>query len=55
MANELVAMLEKKFASIDFAKARSDVQPFLKPERVRDLDEWSSELFSALVENLSPE
>lgn len=53
--NSVVAMLKKKFSSIDFAKARSDVRPFLKPDRVRDLDEWSAELFSALAENLSPE
>ena len=53
--NLVVAMLEKKFSSIDFAKARSDVRPFLKPDRVRDLDEWSAELFSALAKNLSPE
>ena len=50
--NSVVAMLKKKFASIDFAKARSDVRTFLKPDRVRDLAEWSAELFSALAENL---
>jgi len=53
--SSLVTMLEKKFSSVDFAQARSDVRPFLKPDRVRDLDEWSAELFSALAENLSPE
>jgi len=35
------------------AKAKTDVRPFLKPARARDLDEWSAELFSALAENLS--
>jgi predicted nucleotidyltransferase component of viral defense system len=51
----VVSMLQQKFSSVDFEKARNDVRPFLKPEKIRDLNEWSVELFSALAEKVLAE
>jgi len=50
--DHLVQLLKMKFTSVDFEKAKSDVRPFLKTEKVRDLTEWSSELFSAFAEKI---
>jgi predicted nucleotidyltransferase component of viral defense system len=51
----VITLLKNRFASIDFEKAKSDVRPFLKPERHLDLEEWSVDLFSALAQSLSGE
>jgi predicted nucleotidyltransferase component of viral defense system len=49
------SLLHEKFASVDFAKARQDVIPFLKPDKILAVEEWSAELFGALIENLQCE
>ena len=49
----VITLLKNRFANIDFEKAKSDVRPFVKPERQLDLEEWSVDLFSALAQNLS--
>ncbi len=52
---KLIALLKQKFATVDFEKGKDDVRPFLKPEKSRDLKEWSVELFSALAEKIQGE
>jgi predicted nucleotidyltransferase component of viral defense system len=49
---DLITLLCNKFEVVDFNKAKEDVSPFLKPEQRRDLMNWGSELFSALVQGL---
>jgi len=53
--DKLVALLQEKFATVDFAKAKSDVLPFISKEKVRDLDGWGPELFSAMAAELVAE
>lgn len=48
----MIQLLKDKFKTVDFKKAKDDVAPFLKTEQRRDLNNWSPELFSALIENL---
>ncbi len=48
----LVKMLENKFSTVDFKKARQDVLPFLKDNAMFSPDDWSVELFVALINEL---
>jgi predicted nucleotidyltransferase component of viral defense system len=48
----LISLLTKKFAVVDFEKAKNDVIPFIRPEREADLAEWSCELFSAMAKDI---
>ncbi|MBW2735279.1 MAG: nucleotidyl transferase AbiEii/AbiGii toxin family protein [Deltaproteobacteria bacterium] len=48
----LVQMLERKFLSVDFDKARDDVRPLIKANEVDSLDDWGAELFVALAHEL---
>jgi predicted nucleotidyltransferase component of viral defense system len=44
--------LSKKIESLDWSKAKSDVERFIKPEEVKSLDLWSVDLFLSRVEQL---
>lgn len=48
----LIEILQDKFKSVDFKRAKEDVAPFLKPVQRRDLDNWSADLFSSLAEGV---
>jgi predicted nucleotidyltransferase component of viral defense system len=48
----LLKMLKTKFMSVDFRKAAADVRPFLHVADQSQIDEWSSELFCALIDTL---
>ena len=50
---ELVNLLKRKFATVDFGKARSDVRPFLRAAKIPALAEWGPELFGAMAEGLT--
>lgn len=45
-------MLHEKFASLDIAKARADVAPFLAPRERAGLELWSNEYFEKTIEKL---
>lgn len=49
---QLLQLLKVKFASVDFKKAAADVRPFLHTEDLAQTNEWSSELFCALIDTL---
>ncbi|MBC8494141.1 MAG: nucleotidyl transferase AbiEii/AbiGii toxin family protein [Candidatus Thioglobus sp.] len=50
---EFVKMeLSKKIENLDWNKARSDVERFIKPEEVESLNLWSVDLFLSRVEQL---
>ncbi len=51
----LIVLLQQKFATVDFDKARSDVQPFIKADQIAALNDWSSDLFCAMAEALAIE
>ncbi|MBN2894353.1 MAG: nucleotidyl transferase AbiEii/AbiGii toxin family protein [Campylobacterales bacterium] len=44
------ALLLQRIESLDVAKAKNDVQPFIK--EMRDIELWSKEFFMAVVENI---
>jgi predicted nucleotidyltransferase component of viral defense system len=48
----LVKLLKIKFEKVDFKKAAADVRPFLHKNDLEVTEEWSSDLFSALVETI---
>ncbi len=50
--NRLIDMLVRKFESVDFDKARTDVRPYLLPGKVASLSDWDSELFIAIAQDL---
>ena len=53
--DSVISLLQAKFKSVDFEKARQDVIPFVRAESIHAIEEWSAELFSALVETLQIE
>jgi len=44
--------LSNKIENLDWSKAKSDVERFIKPEEVKSLDLWSVDLFLSRVEQL---
>lgn len=52
---KLVEMLKEKFRTVDFQKAREDAAPFIRSTATVAVEEWSEELYSAMVEQLKPE
>lgn len=50
--SKLIGLLKSKFESVDFKKAKADVVPFLHLQDLPQIDEWSAELFFALIESL---
>lgn len=46
----LLALLQKRFETIDFDQAAADVRPFIRD--VRAVDVWSQEFFTAVLEKL---
>lgn len=51
-AEEVKAALKDRFAMIDYAEARRDVEPFLHPLAVSSLDLWGPDYFSMLTDRL---
>jgi predicted nucleotidyltransferase component of viral defense system len=49
--NDLIAMLQDKFAAVDIAAAKKDVSPFLRDSAGLAL--WSNEFFASLLPKLS--
>lgn len=50
-----VKILKRKFNTVDFEKAKSDVKPFIKMSQLASLADWSRELFCAMADGLEPE
>ncbi len=50
MINDVKEMLRKRFAHIDYAQAKQDVEPFIKNLSVLDI--WSTDFFSEITEGL---
>jgi predicted nucleotidyltransferase component of viral defense system len=48
----LLKMLKTKFLSVDFHRAAADVKPFLHASDQAQIEEWSSDLFCALIDTL---
>lgn len=48
-------LLKERFSTVDFDRAREDIRPFLSQARIRDLEEWSPDLFAALADGLEIE
>ena len=51
----MIQLLKEKFLSVDFAKAISDVMPFISAKRQRDLQDWGAELFIEMAKALEIE
>jgi len=51
----MIGILNKKFMSVDFEKAKSDVMPFISLNRQSDLHDWCAELFIAIAKDLDVE
>ena len=45
--------LKQKICSIDWEKARTDVQPFIHPRELPSLEVWGKEFFLDRLENYS--
>ena len=52
---KVVELLVNKFKTVDFEKAKQDVEPFLHTKDLIQLQSWSAELFTALIQELEPE
>jgi len=50
--DQLLGLLKTKFEQVDFKKAAADVRPFLHAQDIAQTDEWTSELFCALIDTL---
>ena len=48
----LLKLLKTKFETVDFRKAAEDVRPFVHVQDLYQIDEWSKELFCALIDTL---
>lgn len=51
----LKEILVNKFKTVDFSKAKADVLPFIKKDKVSSLNDWSYELFSSIAQELAVE
>ncbi len=49
-AGQLKEVLNERFVSVDFNKAKDDIRPFIKDQR--ELDVWSRDFFSQITENI---
>ncbi|MBF0443388.1 MAG: hypothetical protein HQK54_15885 [Oligoflexales bacterium] len=51
----MIDILKRKFNSVDFEKAKSDVMPFVTHDRQKDLNDWCADLFSEMAGELDVE
>lgn len=49
----VLGLLEQRIASLDIAKAKTDVLPFVRD--ARELEAWSSDFFMEIIRRISVE